>query len=120
MRRKIIWGRKVILINYKELVDIVFFLIGISISESISGQRAELLAKNLFGSIWQMRCLGFRFETMISFWSNRMVAHILSLFPCLSHSAGLVCFRAGSRTALVLNCSMYVFFKLCNFFMDGL
>lgn len=38
-------------IKNKDLVDMVFFFTGISVSGSILGQRTEILAKNLFGAI---------------------------------------------------------------------
>lgn len=48
------------MVKYKELVHTFsFFLIGISISESISGQRIAFIAKNVFGPICKCAACGF-------------------------------------------------------------
>lgn len=42
------------LINYREVVDMVYFFIGISVSGSDSGQMTEFLAKIPFGLICRL------------------------------------------------------------------
>lgn len=105
---------KVILINYKELADMVFpyrhFNIRINFRPQDKASALECLWTYL-----QMCYLWVSFETIISFWSIRKIAHVPCLFPYLNHSVdlgllqGRVWYKVGAQLLNVCIFNFYFF-----------